>query len=130
MTAPSSILPHGAPGRAFRKLVLKEAKLAWRQPIGLIYGLGLPVLLLVIFGSIPAFKKLTPALGGLTLLSIYIPILIALTLALLALVGLAAPLAAYREQGVLRRMSTTPVPPSWVLAWDEPASNLSASWRV
>jgi hypothetical protein len=30
--------------------------MAFRQPTGLILGLGLPVLLLVIFGSLPAFR--------------------------------------------------------------------------
>jgi ABC-2 type transport system permease protein len=37
-------------------------------------------------------------------------------LALLALVGLPTPLVSYRELGVLRRLSTTPVPRSWLLA--------------
>ena len=41
--------------------------------------------------------------------------MIALSVALLALIGLPGPLTSYRELGVLRRMSTTPVPPSWVL---------------
>jgi len=116
MNADRSTASRGAPGRAFWKLLFTEAKLAWRQPIGLIFGLGLPVLLLVIFASIPAFKKPNADLGGSTYLSIYLPILAAFILASLALIGLTAPLASYREQGVLRRMSTTPVPPSWVLA--------------
>jgi ABC-2 type transport system permease protein len=105
-----------APARAFRTLLLTEAKLAWREPLGLIWGLVFPVLLFVVFGLIPAFSEPLPTAGGLTLLSIYVPVLIAFALAMLALVGLAASLSSYREQGVLRRMSTTPIPPSWVLA--------------
>jgi ABC-2 type transport system permease protein len=82
----------------------------------LVYGLGFPILLLVIFANIPAFRKANASLGGLSYLSIYVPVLIAFSLAMLALVCLTTPLAAYREQGVLRRLSTTPAPPSWVLA--------------
>jgi ABC-2 type transport system permease protein len=103
------------PLSAFWRLLLTEAKLAWRQPFGLVLGTGLPVLLLVIFASIPSFKEPSRNLGGLTMLTVYIPILSAFVVAMLALVGLAVPLATYREMGVLRRMSTTPAPPSWVL---------------
>jgi ABC-2 type transport system permease protein len=46
---------------------------------------------------------------------IYIPILIAFSIGLLALVYLPGPLVSYREQGILRRLSVTPVPASWVL---------------
>jgi ABC-2 type transport system permease protein len=107
---------HGRPPRAaFWKLLVTEAKLAWRTPLGLILGLGLPVMLLVIFSCIPSFREPNPDLGGLTILSLYIPILCAFVVAMLALMGLAVPLATYREMGVLRRMSTTPAPPSWVL---------------
>ena len=35
---------------------------------------------------------------------------------MLALAYLPGPLVSYREQGILRRLSTTPVPASWVLA--------------
>ena len=110
--APSAGAP---PRQAFRKLLIAEARLAWRVPVGLIYGLAVPVLLLVIFAAIPAFRKPSAALGGLTYLTIYIPILLVFIVAIVALVGLSPPLAGYREQGVLRRLSTTPAPPSWVL---------------
>jgi ABC-2 type transport system permease protein len=81
----------------------------------LILGLGLPVLLLVIFGSIPVFDKPQKALDGLTLLDVYLPILVAMTMNNLGMFGLPPVLAGYREGGILRRLSTTPLPPSWVL---------------
>ncbi len=116
MSASWSILPKHLPRRAFGKIVLNEARLAWRLSVGLIFGVGLPVLLLVIFGEIPAFQKHKASLGGLTAFNVYVPILIAFVIAALALWSLPGPLVSYREQGILRRLSTTPVPPSWVLA--------------
>src|SRR5271170_6735958 len=73
-------------------------------------------LLLVIFDLIPAFSAPAADLGGLSRLSVYVPILIVLGLALLAFYNLPVPLVSYRELGILRRLSTTPVPPSWLLA--------------
>lgn len=103
------------PRIAFAKLLVAEAKLAWRTPISLILGFILPVVLLIIFGSIPAFSRPVAQAGGVSMISLYGPILSAFAIAMMALVGLSIPLATYREQGVLRRMSTTPAPPSWVL---------------
>jgi len=115
VSAQWSLLPPSTPRAAFGKLLTSEARLAWRQPLGLIFGLGLPVLLLVIFGSIPGFSKPSAALGGLTLFNVYVPILITFVIGALALLSLPGPLASYRELGILRRLSTTPVPPPWVL---------------
>jgi len=111
-------LPPPAPARraAFGSTVLNEARLSWRRPVGLIGGIALPVLLLVIFGELPSFHRHTATLGGLTAFDVYVPILVVFSLAMLALLGLPIPLASYRELGVLGRLSTTPVPPSWVLA--------------
>ena len=113
---PALPLPGTARGAAFRQIVLNEARLAWRRPVALIAGVLLPVLLLVIFGELPAFHQALPQLGGLTLFDAYVPVLIVFSLAMLALLGLPIPLVSYRELGVLRRLSTTPVPPSWLLA--------------
>lgn len=103
------------PRRAFGQLLLTETRLTLRTPIGIVLGLGLPALLVVIFGSIPAFRLPADPSAESTILSYYAPILSVFSLAFIALVGLPMPLATYRELGVLRRLSCTPVPPSWML---------------
>jgi len=105
-----------APRAAFGQMVLNEARLAWRQPAGIIAGVGISLLLLVIFGEVPVFQQASARLGGLSAFQIYIPILIAFSIGVLALTYLPGPLVSYRELGILRRLSTTPVPSSWVLA--------------
>jgi ABC-2 type transport system permease protein len=114
--ARSLALPVRARRAAFGQIVLNEVRLTWRRPIGLIGGVALPVLLLVIFGLIPAFKQAPAAFDGQTVFDAYVPILAAFGLAMLGMLALPLPLVSYRELGVLRRLSTTPVPPSWVLA--------------
>lgn len=104
------------PRAAFKQLLRTESLLVVRQRTGLVLGFGLPVVLLVVFGSAPAFAKSQPNLGGLSYLDIYLPILVALVLNNVGLFSLPPVLASYRESGILRRLSTTPLPPSWVLA--------------
>ena len=116
MTAYASVLPTRTPRPAFGKLLQSETTVAWRVPVGLVLGVAVPIFALVIFGTIPAMNKPEASLGGLTYFGVYFPILIALVLAMLSLISLPVHLATYREQGILRRMSTTPVPPSWMLA--------------
>jgi ABC-2 type transport system permease protein len=105
-----------APRAAFGQIVRNQARLAWRQPAGLIAGIGLSVGLLILFGELPAYQTSPGGLGGLSQFDAYIPILIALAIGTIALLYLPGPLVSYREQGILRRLSTTPVPASWVLA--------------
>jgi len=109
-------LPAPARRAAFGKVLLNEARLTWRLPVGVVGGIGIPMVLLVIFGSLPKFHQTMPGLGRLTLFDVYLPVIVVLGLAALALWGVPGPLVSYREQGILRRLSTTPVPPSWLLA--------------
>jgi ABC-2 type transport system permease protein len=111
-----SLLPASTPRTAFGMMVLNEARIARRQPVGLFAGVVVPTVLLVIFGSIPSDHRHMKVLGGLTYFNVYVPIFFALVIAALALFGLPIPLASYRQQGILRRLSTTPAPPAWVLA--------------
>ena len=113
-----STLPIAQPRRrsAFGNMVLNEARLAWRQPAGMIAGTGIALLLLVIFGEIPAFRQPSAGLGGFSPFEIYIPILMSFSIAIIAFTYLPGPLVSYRELGILRRLSTTPAPAYWVLA--------------
>ena len=105
-----------APRAAFGEIVRNEARLAWRQPAGIIVSIGISVGLLVIFGEVSAFRQTSSNLDGLSAFDVYIPILIAFAIGVIALVYLPGPLVSYREQGILRRLSVTPVPASWMLA--------------
>jgi len=109
-------LPGTAHGAAFGRIVRNEARLARRQPFPIIGSIALPVILMIVFAEVPSDQKTISVLGGLTLFETYLPIVMALGLTMLTLLGLPGPLVSYREIGVLRRLSTTPVPPSWLLA--------------
>ncbi|HEY0936209.1 MAG TPA: ABC transporter permease [Trebonia sp.] len=88
-------------------LVRTEARLLVREVVPLLWGTGLPVVLLIVTGL--ASDGPDPSLGGSTLVATYEPVLIAFTLATFALQGLPAVLAGYRERGILRRLNATPV---------------------
>jgi ABC-2 type transport system permease protein len=111
-----TLLPRSTPRAAFGGTVRNEARLAWRQPAGLIFGIGVPLLLLIIFGELPSFHQPQASLGGLALFPVYVPIVLTFVIAILGLIGLPAPLVSHRDLGILRRIGTTPMPPSWVLA--------------
>jgi ABC-2 type transport system permease protein len=117
MSIRSSLLPASAPRAAFGMIVLNEARLGRRQPFpGPFVGVVVPTGLLVLFGSIPSTNMHRQVLGGLTYFDVYVPIFLALVIAGFALFGLPVALASYRQQGILRRLSMTPAPPTWVLA--------------
>lgn len=99
------------------KILAVETKLHLRDWPSLIFTIGLPLMLLLIIGSIPALSKPDPKLGGERFIDTQMPsqmaILALMTLAFSVLPGV---LAHYRQDGVLRRMSTTPVHPGKLLA--------------
>ncbi|NAZ84746.1 ABC transporter permease [Kineococcus indalonis] len=97
------------------ELVRAEARLAAREPVATFWVVAFPSLLLAVFAVIPVFRERQDDLGGLSLLDLYLPINTTLALAFLGLHVLPGALAGYREKGVLRRLSTTPVGPVRVL---------------
>jgi ABC-2 type transport system permease protein len=101
---------------ALTKLTRIEIKLFLREPMAVFFALAFPCVLIGILGSIPAFRSQARAVDGLRVIDLYVTITIALVLGMLALQFTPTTLASYREKGILRRMSTTPVHPAKLLA--------------
>jgi ABC-2 type transport system permease protein len=97
--------------RVFVKLTGSELRLFLREPMLVFWALAFPSLLVIILGSIPAFREPVPELGGVRIIDLYVAIAVTVTLAMLGLQATPQILVAYREQGVLRRLATTPVRP-------------------
>ncbi len=104
------------PRAAFGKLLLNESRLAWRIPIGIGMGLGMPLLLLVIFSILPGTRQAQSIFGGESYFALTFPIFLALTILTVSIEVMPRSLITYRETGILRRLSVTPVLPGWLLA--------------
>ncbi|MFJ4935537.1 ABC transporter permease [Streptomyces pseudovenezuelae] len=92
-----------------------EVRLFRREPGALFWILLFPTLLLVILGSIPSFRNHDADLGGLRTIDVYVPVAVLLGLIVGGLQSMPQTLTGYRERGILRRMSTTPVRPAALL---------------
>lgn len=102
---------------ALNRLVRIEAKLMLRDILPVVFTIFLPLIVLVVFGSIPGTRQPDPALGGHRAIDTALPsIALVLALAMSAIFTLPVYLATYREKGVLRRLATTPVKPAALLA--------------
>jgi ABC-2 type transport system permease protein len=93
-----------------------ELRLFRREPGALFWILLFPTLLLVILGSIPGFRHHQADLGGLRTIDVYVPVAVLLGMIVGALQSMPQNLTGYRERGILRRMSATPVRPTVLLA--------------
>jgi ABC-2 type transport system permease protein len=89
---------------ALTKLTTVETKLLLREP-GSLVSVLIPLFILVVFGS-----SIGP--GDTVLL----PMALAIAVGLVGLYLLPTTMASYREHGILRRLSTTPLRPAVILA--------------
>ncbi|WP_406384128.1 ABC transporter permease [Streptomyces sp. NBC_01618] len=92
-----------------------ETRLFLREPGSLFWILVFPTALLTILGLIPSFRHPDDALGGRRVVDLYVPVSVLLAMIMAGIGAMPPILTGYRERGILRRMSTTPVPPSALL---------------
>ncbi|WP_393097385.1 ABC transporter permease [Streptomyces sp. LN325] len=93
-----------------------EARLFRREPGSLFWVMAFPTLLLVILGSIPSFRTADDSLGGIRLVDAYVPVTVLIAMLMAGAQAMPPVITGYRERGVLRRMSTTPVRPAALLS--------------
>lgn len=115
-TAPAGPARRVTRSRGFGRLFVTELRVWLRDPSSVFFALIFPSLLLLGLGlGIPAFSE--PMVGapppwdeapGITG---YLPTVIALAVGTIALTTMPVQFATFREKGILKRLSTTPMPP-------------------
>lgn len=101
---------------ALYRLTVAEAKLFLREPMAVGFGVLFPAALLLGLGAIPALREPSEEFGGARFVDFWAPTALVLGLGIVGLQHIPVAVATYRERGILRRMSTTPVHPGKVLA--------------
>lgn len=99
-----------------KKILAVETKLLLRDWPSVAISIALPVMLLLLLGQIPTLRTPDPTFGGQRFIDAQLPAqMVLLALLTISFTMLPSVLTAYRERGVLRRMSTTPVHPARLL---------------
>jgi ABC-2 type transport system permease protein len=96
------------------KMTWVEAKLFLREPMPAFFTLVFPLMMLFLFGII-APNEPSPMFGGKRMIDTAIPNLTAMIIGITGLMSVTMTMSIYRENGILRRLRTTPVSPLVVL---------------
>jgi ABC-2 type transport system permease protein len=100
--------------KSLSKMTWMETKLFLREPVSAFFALVFPLIYLFLFGIISGNEP-TPQFGGLRTIDASIPGLTAVIICITGLMSTTMTMSTYRENGVLRRLRTTPVSPLVVL---------------
>lgn len=112
----------GSGWRGFGRLLRTEAAVWLRDPTSVFFGVLFPTVLLVGVGyGIPGMREpITDAPRdslwyGVTPIATYLPTVLAMAIGTLAILSLPVTFATFRDKGVLRRLSTTPMRPQAII---------------
>ena len=100
---------------ALLKLTATEAKLFAREPIASLFSVLFPTVILLALGAVPVLREPSEDFGGARFVEMWAPTALVIGIAVVGVQHIPGSIAAYREMGILRRMSTTPVHPRNVL---------------
>lgn len=111
-----SLRPHRPGWRAWVMMIAAELRSVIRDTSGLLIPLGLPLLILVMYGLTGGDDPIDE-FGGRTVLEVYgLPVALVMVLATVGIINMPSFLATYRRTGVLRRLAVTPASSLMVLA--------------
>lgn len=100
---------------ALTTMLKVETKLLLRDPTTVFFGVLFPTGLLLALSVIPALRETPPELGGLRAIDAWAPTALVFGIVMIAVQHIPSVIATYRERGILRRLSTTPVHPRRIL---------------
>ncbi len=101
--------------RGLLRLTWIEVKIFFREPLGAIGTVFVPVLVFIMLGRVAS--KLVPAdrVSVSSMFQVDVPVFAAILIALNAVLSLVAIISIYREGGILKRLRATPLRPHTIL---------------
>jgi ABC-2 type transport system permease protein len=100
--------------KSLLKMTWMEARLFLREPVGAFFTLVFPLMMLFLFGTIYGNTP-PPGSGSQGAIDTLIPSFTAMVIGMTGLMSVTITMATYRENGILRRLRTTPVIPLFVM---------------
>lgn len=100
--------------KSLLKMTGMEAKLFLREPVNAFFSLVFPLIMLFLFGTIYGNTP-PPGSDSQGAIDALIPSFTAMVIGMIGLMPVTITLASYRENGILRRLRTTPVNPLVVM---------------
>jgi ABC-2 type transport system permease protein len=101
--------------RGLFKLTWLETKIFVREPLGFAGSVGVPVVLFVVLGRVLGRRFATTSTDALRIVSVDVPVLASILIALSAVLSLVTIISIYRESGILKRLRATPLRPHTIL---------------
>ena len=101
--------------RGLWKLTWLEVKIFVREPLGLFGTVGVPVVSFVVLGRVIGRGAGASARATGDLVTVVLPVLASILIALSAVLSLVTIVSIYREGGILKRLRATPLRPYTIL---------------
>jgi ABC-2 type transport system permease protein len=101
--------------RGLWKLTWLEIKIFLREPLGAIGTIVIPVAVFVVLGRFVGRPGGTQPVNMSSFVRVGLPVLVALSIAISAVLSLVTIISIYREGGILKRLRATPLRPHTIL---------------
>lgn len=101
--------------RGLWKLTWIEIKIFLREPLGAFGTIGIPVLVFIVVGRMVGRRAAPASLEANSFISVGLPVLTSVLIAISAVLSLVTIISIYREGGILKRLRATPLRPWTIL---------------